>query len=128
MEEQSFVLSFKFTMPAEADATAYLAFCYPYSYSELLNDLDALEARFAAKEASAVFFKRDLLCLSLEQRRVDLLTVTRNGDENRKDKPVVFVSARVHPVRERSIFFQTRFKNLSNVLLTCREKLHPVLY
>ena len=88
-------------MPAEADATAYLAFCYPYSYSELLSDLDALEARFAAKEASAVFFKRDLLCLSLEQRRVDLLTVTRNGDENRKDKPVVFVSARVHPVRER---------------------------
>ena len=66
---------------------------------ELQSDLDALEARYAAKEASAVHFKRDLLCLSLDQRRVDLLTVTRAGDENRKDKAVVFVSARVHPVR-----------------------------
>ncbi len=90
-------------MPIEENSTVYFAFCYPYSYSDLLRDLDALEARFAAKEGN-IYFGREVLCQSLEQRRVDLLTVTRNGDEKRRDKPVVFVSARVHPGETPSSF------------------------
>ena len=103
VEDQSFILSFKFTMPSEENSTVYFAFCYPYSYTDLLRDLDALETRFAAKEGN-IYFGRELLCHSLDQRRVDLLTVTRNGDEKRRDKPVIFISARVHPGETPSSF------------------------
>lgn len=103
MEDHSFILSFKFTMPSEENSTVYFAFCYPYSYSDLQRELDTLEARFSAKEGN-IYFGRELLCHSLDQRRVDLVTVTRNGDENRRDKPVVFVSARVHPGETPSSF------------------------
>ena len=103
VEDQSFILSFKFTMPSEENSTVYFAFCYPYSYTDLLRDLDALENRFAAKEGN-IYFGRELLCHSLDQRRVDLLTVTRNGDEKRRDKPVIFISARVHPGETPSSF------------------------
>lgn len=90
-------------MPSEENSTVYFAFCYPYSYSDLQHELDTLEARFSAKEGN-IYFGRELLCHSLDQRRVDLVTVTRNGDENRRDKPVVFVSARVHPGETPSSF------------------------
>ena len=90
-------------MPSEENSTVYFAFCYPYSYTDLLRDLDALENRFAAKEGN-IYFGRELLCHSLDQRRVDLLTVTRNGDEKRRDKPVIFISARVHPGETPSSF------------------------
>lgn len=90
-------------MPSEENCTVYFAFCYPYSYSDLNRDLDALETRFASKEGN-IYFSREMLCNSLDKRRVDLLTVTRSGDENRKDKPVVFVSARVHPGETPSSF------------------------
>lgn len=108
MEDQSFVLSFKFTMPSQENSTVYFAFCYPYSYSDLLFDLDTLDTRFSAKEGN-IYFGRELLCNSLDQRRVDLVTVTRNGDENRRDKPVVFVSARVHPGETPSSFVLNGF-------------------
>jgi len=103
MEEQAFVMSFKFTMPCEENATVYFAFCFPYAYTELQEDLDELDSRFSANEGN-IYYKRDLLCRSLEQRRVDVLTVTRNGDENCKEKRVVFVSARVHPGETPSSF------------------------
>lgn len=108
VEDHSFVLSFKFTMPTEDNVTVYFAFCYPYSYSDLLSDLDELEARFSNKEGN-IYFNRELLCHSLDKRRVDLLTVTRSGDEKRQDKPVVFVSARVHPGETPSSFVLNGF-------------------
>ena len=103
MEEHGFVMSFKFTMPCEENATVYFAFCYPYSYTELQTDLEELDARFSTNEGN-IYYKRDVLCRSLEQRRVDVITVTRNGDENSKEKRVVFVSARVHPGETPSSF------------------------
>lgn len=55
-----------------------------------------------AADPSEVFLKRELLCHSLEGRRVDLLTVAdcSNADTNSQSgspRKVVFVSARVHP-------------------------------
>ena len=93
-------------MPSDENATVYFAFCYPYSYTELQQDLYALDTRFADNESnkSNIFYRRDLLCHSLEHRRVDVLTVTSKGDENLGDKPVVFVSARVHPGETPSSF------------------------
>lgn len=90
-------------MPNEEDACVFFAFCYPYSYSDLQQSLDELDLRFASKDGN-IFFKRELLCHSLDQRRLDLITITRNGDENRKSKPVVFISARVHPGETPSSF------------------------
>lgn len=97
-------------MPSDENSTAFLAFCYPYSYSDLLRDLDALDKRFAHKEGN-IFYKRELICRSLDEKNVDLLTVTRNGDENNKNKPVVFVSARVHPGETPSSFVLKGFLN-----------------
>lgn len=90
-------------MPSDENSTVYFAFCYPYSYSDLMRDLDSLEARFSSKEGN-IHFGRELLCHSLDQKRVDLIIVTRNGEENRRDKPVVFISARVHPGETPSSF------------------------
>lgn len=103
------MLSFKFTMPSEENSTVYFAFCYPYSYANLQSDLDDLEARFSNRDTSIIYFNRELLCHSLDQRRVDLITVTQNGDEKRGDKPVVFVSARVHPGETPSSFVLNGF-------------------
>ena len=63
MEEQAFVMSFKFTMPCEENATVYFAFCFPYAYTELQEDLDELDSRFSANEGN-IYYKRDLLCRS----------------------------------------------------------------
>lgn len=90
-------------MPTEENASVYFAFCYPYSYSDLQNDLEQYDLRFASGDGN-IFYKRELLCSSLDQRRLDLITITRNGDETRKSKPVVFVSARVHPGETPSSF------------------------
>merc|ERR550534_1820704 len=103
MEDQGFIMSFRFTMPCEENATVFFAFCYPYSYTELQTDLEELDAKFSVNDGG-IYYKRDLLCRSLEQRRVDVLTVTRKGDENSKEKRVVFVSARVHPGETPSSF------------------------
>ena len=103
MDDQVFTLSFKFTMPSEDNSTVYFAFCYPYSYSELQQDLDSLDRQFSLKSGN-IYYKRDLLCHSLEKRRVDIVTVTCKGDENLPEKPVVFVSARVHPGETPSSF------------------------
>lgn len=97
-------------MPSDESSTAFLAFCYPYSYSDLLRDLDVLDGRFASKDGN-IFYKRELICRSLDEKNVDLLTITRNGDENNKDKPVVFVSARVHPGETPSSFVLKGFLN-----------------
>merc|ERR550534_100434 len=103
MEDQGFIMSFRFTMPCEENATVFFAFCSPYSYTELQTDLEELDAKFSVNDGG-IYYKRDLLCRSLEQRRVDVLTVTRKGDENSKEKRVVFVSARVHPGETPSSF------------------------
>ena len=86
-------LSFNYKAEHEDD-TLYLAHCYPYTYSDLMQDLLDLESDpFVARIMS-----RKALCLSIGGNRCELLTITAPGDpEETKKRKGVVLTARVHP-------------------------------
>ena len=43
------------------------------------------------------FYSRELLCRTVQHRRLDLLTITDNTTSSSKKKKIVFITARVHP-------------------------------
>lgn len=66
----------------------WFAFTYPYSYSTLQSELDALDQRFntatdgaaaAPKDNSSIYYRRELLTRSIDGRRIDLLTITSSS-------------------------------------------------
>ena len=99
----------------------FFAFTYPYGYEKCQEMLAQLDKRYSAHRS--IYYKRELLTRSLEQKRVDLLTITtmpesgigadstteleetieglfpegRPRPRSFGDKPVIFISARVHP-------------------------------
>ncbi|CAL8084789.1 unnamed protein product [Calicophoron daubneyi] len=90
---RNYVMSFAFCFDREED-TYQFSYCYPYTYSMMQNYLDALERK------GYPHFKRDLLGTTLQQRRLDLLTIThpRNISHNSSAKRrTICVTARVHP-------------------------------
>ena len=110
--DRQYVLSFPFCFE-RADETYYFAYCFPYTYSYLQRFLFALEGR------ALPHLVRDCLCRSLQERRLELLTVSspanlrldaaiRSGAPTPEPLPtdahgaplpkrVVFISSRVHP-------------------------------
>ncbi|XP_074641861.1 cytosolic carboxypeptidase 6-like isoform X2 [Tubulanus polymorphus] len=95
---KNYVMSFSFCFDREDDVYQF-AYCYPYSYTRLQIYLDNLEKR------NMPYFQRELLCLSVQQRRLDLLTITnpQNTQTDAKQK-TVFITARVHPGETPSSF------------------------
>ncbi|KAK7492935.1 hypothetical protein BaRGS_00015882 [Batillaria attramentaria] len=97
---KNYVMSFAFNFDSE-DEVYQFAYCYPYSYTRLQNYLDNLEKR------NYDFFTRELLCLTVQQRRLDLLTITHPDNlyppEGEKQK-MVYITARVHPGETPSSF------------------------
>ena len=92
-------LTLKHTFDCDEDGETSFAFCLPYSYAQLQEQLLAYERRFAPSAAAAaaaaassasssssaasrngsssgVYFHRELLTHSLEGRRVDLVTIS----------------------------------------------------
>ncbi|XP_064927499.1 cytosolic carboxypeptidase 6 isoform X4 [Columba livia] len=95
---KNYVMSFAFCFDREAD-TYQFAYCYPYTYTRLQHYLDSLQRR------SMGYFCRELLALSVQKRRLDLLTIT--SPENLcpgAEQKVVFITARVHPGETPSSF------------------------
>ena len=93
LSKKSYVLSwlFEFDRP---DETFYFAYCFPYTYTRLQKYLCAIERR------SLPFFKRELLCRTIQHRRLDLLTITSGAAgpaSAHEGKKVVIITARVHP-------------------------------
>ncbi|XP_071799299.1 cytosolic carboxypeptidase 6-like [Asterias amurensis] len=88
---KNYVMSFPFAFDKEGD-TYQFAYCYPYSYTRMQTYLAAVEKR------KLDYFNRELLCLSVQQRKLDLLTISapENLEPDVKQR-VVFVTARVHP-------------------------------
>lgn len=86
-----YTLTFTYEFLYESDTVSF-AYCYPYSYSRLLQDLENLEMNFAD------IVSRRTLCLSISDKRCELVTITAPGstEEVKKRKGVV-LSARVHP-------------------------------
>lgn len=88
---KNYVMSFAFAFDKESDVYQF-SYCYPYTYDKLqsfLSDIDRLNLKYVQCEQ---------LCLSVQQKKVDLLTITsphnQGGDVTKK---VLFFTARVHP-------------------------------
>lgn len=81
-------LSFSYSLqPREV---VYFAYTHPYTYSQLGEDLDRLEA---AHLHSRIFW-REVLCETPCGNRCEILTISKKPFRN---KPTIFLSARVHP-------------------------------
>ncbi|CAM4717960.1 unnamed protein product [Leuciscus chuanchicus] len=70
---RNYVMSFAFCFDREDDVYQF-AYCYPYTYSRLQHYLASLERR------NLDYLQREQLGLSVQQRRLDLLTITNPGE------------------------------------------------
>ena len=114
-----FILNFSHVFETTGDAV-YFAFCYPFSYDDMQNKLDAIEKQMNLPKYNSILFSRELITTSLNARRMELLTISSYEEytddletvpdthifpEGRKvcrfqpkgNKKAYFVSARVHP-------------------------------
>ncbi|XP_006800537.1 cytosolic carboxypeptidase 6-like [Neolamprologus brichardi] len=88
---RNYVMSFAFCFDREDDVYQF-AYCYPYTYSRLQHYLASLERR------NLPYLQREQLGLSVQQRRLDLLTITNSDRMSaEREKKLVFLTARVHP-------------------------------
>ncbi len=87
----NYVMSFAFAFDTE-DAVYQFSYCYPYTYNRLQTYLEKIEAK------RLDFFKREKLCLTVQHRKVDLITITsRENQRSNSKKHVVFITSRIHP-------------------------------
>ena len=86
-----YTLTFTYEFLYDLDTVSF-AYCYPYTYSKLMKELDLLEINFPD------VLTRRTLCLSICERRCEVITITAPGtvEEIKKRKGAV-LSARVHP-------------------------------
>ena len=83
-EDSQFTLTFR--VKTDPKFVTFVAFSYPYSYRELQTYLSRLEKKHStaalsydtltSKPESSIFFHRECVCKSIEDRRVDLLTLS----------------------------------------------------
>ena len=84
--KQGYVLSFLFQFDDAAD-TYFFAYSYPYTYTDLQRYLYDLDQRGMA------FYSRELLCRTIQHRRLDLLTITDKGTNNKKKEDGLYYRA-----------------------------------
>ncbi|XP_068095151.1 cytosolic carboxypeptidase 6 isoform X3 [Hyperolius riggenbachi] len=95
---KNYVMSFTFCFDREDDVYQF-AYCYPYTYTRLQHYLDNLDRQ------KLDYVRRELLGLSVQQRRLDLLTITNPVNlMSEAEQRVVFITARVHPGETPSSF------------------------
>ncbi|XP_026818246.1 cytosolic carboxypeptidase Nna1-like isoform X3 [Rhopalosiphum maidis] len=88
-----YIFSFLLEFPHDMD-TVYLAYNYPYTYTNLQDYLIKLKD----DPVKAVFTKLRVLCRTLAGNNVHYLTVTEPcQEEDPKQKKVIVLTARVHP-------------------------------
>ncbi|XP_021377472.1 uncharacterized protein LOC110465752 isoform X3 [Mizuhopecten yessoensis] len=87
-------LEWQTSFPNEED-TYYLAHCYPYTFTDLKEDLDSLLNSPERRQ----WIRREVLCETRAGNSCFLVTVTNfeNSKEEQDMKQVIVVTARVHP-------------------------------
>ncbi|XP_033727289.1 uncharacterized protein LOC117316684 isoform X7 [Pecten maximus] len=87
-------LEWQMSFPNEED-TYYLAHCYPYTFTDLKEDLDSLLNSPERRQ----WIRREVLCETRAGNSCFLVTVTNfeNSKEEQDSKQVIVVTARVHP-------------------------------
>lgn len=74
-----FTLSFIFRAAENTKAITYIAFTYPFSYTDLQNYLKKIDVRMTKRNVAVpddVYYHRECAIMSLEGRRLDLLTIS----------------------------------------------------
>ena len=96
-----YTLSFSLSLPHDND-TVFIAYCYPYTYSDLRNDLSLL----TSEQDRSVFVRRKVLCHTLAGNAVDLLTITdfSSPQQEIRERKGVLITARVHPGESNSSY------------------------
>jgi len=87
---KNYVMSFAFAFDKESDVYQF-SYCYPYTYNRLQTYLHEIEKK------NFDYIKIERICLSVQQRNIDLLTITSPKNLLDTKKRVVFFTARVHP-------------------------------
>ncbi|CAB3361445.1 Hypothetical predicted protein [Cloeon dipterum] len=89
--QNHYVLSFAFGFDREEDVYQF-ALCFPYSYSRCQAHADALERRHLT------FMWRKQIATSLQQRRIDMITITHPHNLRPQSRQrVVCIFSRIHP-------------------------------
>ena len=84
----------------------FFAHCFPYSYSDLQNDIRSIFNRVDTTVSNSFIRARDM-CLTLAGNRCELLTITSPGEtdpDEMERRPAVVISARVHPGESNSSY------------------------
>ncbi|KAJ3211694.1 Cytosolic carboxypeptidase 2 [Entophlyctis luteolus] len=91
---QRYTLSFTVNFPCENDVV-YLAHCYPFSYTDLQNDIYELKS----DPLRCHIFRHTILATSVAGNNIDMLTITAPSTSPMElgQRKGIIVSARVHP-------------------------------
>lgn len=88
-----YTLTFSYTFEHDHD-TVYFAYSVPYTFSDLRNDLVAIET----DPARSLLVTKKELCKTLSGESCDILTITsRDNLENFPQRKGVIITGRVHP-------------------------------
>ena len=88
-----YTLTWTYTFQHSEDVV-YFAYCYPYTYSDLVDLLNGVEIHPEKRE----FFHRRQLCRTIAGNKCEYLTITsRNNSREISKRKGVCISARVHP-------------------------------
>ena len=63
-----------------------IAFTYPFSYAECTRYFDKVHAKINREFKDEIYFCRELLTYSLENRNVELVTITGMNGVNHEEK------------------------------------------
>ncbi|CAF0969548.1 unnamed protein product [Brachionus calyciflorus] len=93
--DNQFYMSFIHRFSERKDSVTYFAFCYPHSYDECQTMLDEYDKKFEyCKYLNAdncdpdtIYYHRELLCYSLDKRRIDLITISACNDTTFEPEP-----------------------------------------